>query len=118
MHLTADVALLRQTYSERNVLAQLTAALLRQLGAGDYRIEDDPTFPGRPILTIDTPAGQIAFHLNAEDVRLLDDRKSDSTWDGHAPTAATQRLECLTSMFAAWQQPMRCLAGRPGMADI
>lgn len=97
-----DDAAIAQLYTERNHLAQIVALLLRSTGAGSYTLESDDAIPGWPVLVVDTPAGQISWHLKPEDVRIFDEIREVTVYDGHSKEEAMDRLARLVSVFAAW----------------
>jgi hypothetical protein len=68
---------------------------------------NDPTAPDWPVLYVDTPAGQLTWHLNPDDLDLFthvpvvasDDPAA--RWDGHTTPEKYRRLDALTQAFAA-----------------
>lgn len=60
----------------------------------------DPTEPDWPVLTVETPAGQMSWHVVPGDLDLLGHvplvDSSEVTWDGHTTQEKYGRLDRLT----------------------
>ncbi|WP_160051269.1 hypothetical protein [Nocardiopsis sp. FR26] len=89
-------------YRERARLAAYVAA--RHPSRLAY---NDPDEPDWPVLYVDTPAGQLTWHLNPADLDLVahvpivapDDPAA--RWDGHTTPEKYRRLAALTTGLAA-----------------
>lgn len=61
---------------------------------------DDVAEPGWFVVYVDTPAGQLSWHIHPDDLELFDhvelDRAGEVAWDGHDTDAKYARLACLT----------------------
>ena len=77
-------------YDERNVLAFAFAELARDRGweVGVRFFVDDPLWP---ILYVETPAGQVSFHVPANEVPEGYPEHTKE-WDGHNSTDKLDRL--------------------------
>lgn len=61
----------------------------------------DPTEPEWPVVYVETPAGQLSWHLSPDDLDLFDHvpwlvREHPSPWDGHSTDEKYERLAALT----------------------
>ncbi|MFV2198444.1 hypothetical protein [Nocardiopsis sp. LOL_012] len=89
-------------YRERAHLAAYLAA--RHPSRTAY---NDPQSPGWPVLYVNTPAGQLTWHLAQDDLDLFshvpvvapDDPAAQ--WDGHTTGEKYRRLDALTAALAA-----------------
>ncbi|MBA9003746.1 WDGH domain-containing protein [Thermomonospora cellulosilytica] len=89
-----------EVYRER---ARLVAYLAAQ-HPGDAVISySDPSTPGWPVITINTPAGQMSWHISPDDIdvfppSILRVHPEDprATWDGHTTAEKHERLANLT----------------------
>lgn len=89
-------------YRERNALV---AALIR---VGGYRtwVISAPDADGWHIVYVETPMGQMSWHVHPTDIRLFADvdgaplfssRRDDDEWDGHTTDEKYERLAALAS---------------------
>ncbi|MFG1683531.1 helix-turn-helix domain-containing protein [Nonomuraea sp. NPDC049269] len=62
---------------------------------------NDPNEPDWPVIYIETPAGQLSWHLSPDDLDLFDHvlrvTPDSITWDGHSTEEKYQRLAKLTA---------------------
>ncbi|TMR11043.1 helix-turn-helix transcriptional regulator [Nonomuraea turkmeniaca] len=62
---------------------------------------NDPNEPEWPVIYIETPAGQLSWHLSPDDLDLFEHvirvTPESITWDGHSTEEKYQRLAKLTS---------------------
>lgn len=76
---------------------------------------NDPKLPDFPVIYIDTPAGQISYHIHPDNLDLYADVEQvpgddpRATWDGHDTDTKNQRLALLSKIeraaaAAAWAQ--------------
>lgn len=100
-------------YRERAALVALLAAQYPAVIVSD----GDPQTPGWSLIYVDTPHGQMSWHLSPDDLDLfahvptVDD---GPTWDGHTTEEKYQRLAALTAEVAATGTPlMRSAHGDP-----
>jgi hypothetical protein len=83
-------------YRERAALVAHLAALYPAVIVSDA----DPAAPGWSVIYVDTPQGQMSWHLDVDDLDLfshvptVDD---GPTWDGHTTEEKYQRLAALTA---------------------
>ncbi|MFB6809437.1 hypothetical protein [Streptomyces sp. NPDC056387] len=58
----------------------------------------DPNAPDWPVITIETPAGQMTWHIAAADLDLFEhvERSLDAVWDRHTTEHKYERLQHLT----------------------
>ena len=65
---------------------------------------NDPNEPDWPVIYIQTPAGQLSWHLSPDDLDLFDHvirvTPESITWDGHTTEEKYRRLAKLTSEAA------------------
>lgn len=83
---------LREVYRERaRLVAFLTSIYSCYIGY------TDPDEPEWAVVMVYTPAGQMSWHIAAEDMDLFDGRACDGVgdWDGHTTEEKYQRLEQL-----------------------
>lgn len=75
-------------YALRNdlVLAALTLARAAGLAAGVYI---DPAAPDWPVVIIETPVGQVSWHLPAHPI----------PWDGHTTAEKYRRVDALLAAY-------------------
>lgn len=66
---------------------------------------NDPDEPDWPVIYIETPAGQLSWHLSPDDLDLFNHvirvGPDSITWDGHTTEEKYQRLAKLTSEAAS-----------------
>lgn len=117
-----DVAALR---AERDAAyrgrAELLAVLANVFPAQMH--EADPATPGWPVLFLDTPEGQVSWHINPDDLDLFDtdkyalandeDPAGRVVWDGHTNEEKSRRLHRLATCY----QPIDYLAEMPLGSD-
>lgn len=86
---------LANVYRERAHLVALLAALYpASIG------RTDPDTPDWPVVTLDTPAGQMSWHIAPDDVELfhhLDPDAGQFGWDGHSTEEKYARVRELTA---------------------
>lgn len=103
---TADDTDLNRLYTER---AHLLALLALHYPA--YIAESDRDNPGWPVLTIDTPAGQMAWHLASRDlelfphVRRADNDEAADAYDGHTTSDKLERIRARIAQYPARVNP-------------
>lgn len=94
---------LQEVYKDRNLLVQLAAFLAIEVedwadsvvgyGVG---VGDDPSEPGWPVVYIETPEGQLSWHVPKEEVILPDQCRADKPeWDGHTTEEKQERIRRL-----------------------
>lgn len=83
-------------YSERNLAAMAFGMAAKELG---WRVgwSSDPADPLWPVLVIDTPTGQVSWHIHADEA-TANFEKYEGDWDGHTTEEKNARLH---SYFAA-----------------
>lgn len=89
-------AALDGAYSERN---RLVAALIKVGGYPAVTWEDQAE-PGWWVVYVDTPSGQLSWHVGPSDIGLFLDVPSvigESPWDGHDTDEKYRRLAALTT---------------------
>ncbi|WP_367139257.1 hypothetical protein [Saccharothrix sp. HUAS TT1] len=93
---------LDEVYRERARLAAVLAALFPAV-----LCDHDPTFPDRVMLYIDTPAGQISYHIDRRELDLFDhvpqvdpDSPDAPVWDRHTTEEKDRRLKVLARQLA------------------
>ena len=86
---------LNEVYAERNRLALTLARLAHALGHDAYFAEDKENGPDWCILFIETPAGQVSWHIPWDEVqgRHIMPYRLSAEWDGHTKAQANRRLE-------------------------
>lgn len=90
---------LNVAYRERAHLVALLAAVY----PSQLRENPDPDYPDWPIVYIQTPTGQMSWHLSPADVELFPHVKfgTDAEWDGHSTEEKYARMRHLTAQTAA-----------------
>jgi hypothetical protein len=80
-------------YRER---AELVALLASRFPSVIWRNDADPDWP---IIYIETPEGQLSWHLNFTDMDLFDHvpRVNTNQWDGHSTAEKYRRVRRLVS---------------------
>jgi hypothetical protein len=83
-------------YRERaHLLAHLAALYPSHIGI-------DPSEPDWPVVYVETDAGQLSWHLSADDLPLFAHvPRGEADWDGHTTEQKYQRLDNLTRTVAA-----------------
>lgn len=90
-------------YRERAHLVALLAALYPSSLA-----YSDPDTPEWPVVTVETPAGQMSWHVAPDDVGLfdhLDGPAEGFEWDGHSTDEKYERMRDLTKRVHENRQP-------------
>lgn len=88
---------LTSVYRERaHLVAHLASVYPSAIGT-------DPAEPDWPVVYIDSPAGQLSWHISPDDAPLFAhvDRSESVTWDGHTTEQKYARLDNLTRTIAA-----------------
>lgn len=64
-------------------------------------IGTDTKEPDWPVLYVSTPAGQISWHIAANDLELFKhvNRTSNAKWDGHTKAEAMDRLKSVVKLM-------------------
>ncbi|MEV2277842.1 hypothetical protein AB0I72_19880 [Nocardiopsis sp. NPDC049922] len=91
-------------YRERAALVAYLAALYPAVIVPD----GDPATPGWSLIYVDTPQGQMSWHLSSDDLDLfahVPTVDEGPTWDGHS-TEKYRRLAALTTDQAATRGPL------------
>ncbi|MFI1021275.1 WDGH domain-containing protein [Streptomyces olivaceus] len=60
----------------------------------------DPSEPDWPVLFVQTPRGQMSWHISPDDTDLFEHvpvRAGESVWDGHTTEEKYERLRQLTA---------------------
>jgi hypothetical protein len=83
-----------QVYAERNFVVRLR-------GAGgavglEVGVLEDPGEPDWPVLLVDTPKGQVSWHLTRKEADAAGFGRYDGAWDGHSTGEKYDRLRRLT----------------------
>lgn len=82
---------LREVYRERAQLLGLYVA-----GFGAVFSYSDPTTPDWPVLYIESPKGQLSWHIHPDDKDVFDDFNipvvEDYPWDGHTNEEKYRRI--------------------------
>lgn len=86
-----------RAYRERaQLLAHFAALYPSRLAYSDW---DNPEWP---VLTVETPAGQMSWHINPSDADLFRHVHGDNQlvrdWDGHTTAEKYERLRHLTNI--------------------
>ncbi len=84
-------------YRERaHLVAHLAAVYPSRIGV-------DPAEPDWPVVYVETAAGQLSWHISADDLPLFSHvpRSDGAEWDGHSTELKYQRLDNLTRTIAA-----------------
>ena len=84
----------QEAYFDRNQLAMAFARLAQRRG-WTVGIGIDPDEPDWPVLYVDTPEGQISWHLPRPEIALADWPEYPGRWDGHNVTEKRRRLAAL-----------------------
>lgn len=85
-----------EAYFDRNQLALAYARLAQEKG-WTVGLGLDPDEPDWPVLYIDTPEGQVSWHLPANEVNIEDWPGYEGQWDGHDLAVKRDRLARLIS---------------------
>ena len=91
---------LDEAYFDRNQAVQLLARLAAAQG---WRVglRNDPDEPDWPVLCIDTPEGQISWHLPAAEIIAPDSWPPyPDPWDGHSVAEKRRRVAALIEKLA------------------
>jgi hypothetical protein len=88
----------KQLYRDRAHLIALVANFYRAVGS-----YDDPAAPGWLVVYIQTPAGQLSWHIAPEDEDLFAGMHIQRSypWDGHTTDEKHQRIRKLTGQELA-----------------
>jgi hypothetical protein len=79
-----------EIYEDRNLLAQLAAALAQMLGLASG-VGTDPNEPDWPVIYLDLPTGQVSWHIPQHElVAHLEPYLRD--WDGHSSADKRDRI--------------------------
>lgn len=83
-------------YRERaHLVAHLAALYPSHIGV-------DPAEPDWPVVYVETDAGQLSWHLAADDLPLFAHvLRGEADWDGHTTVQKYARLDNLTRTIAA-----------------
>lgn len=79
-----------EAYFDRNQAAQLLAVLASAAG-WRVGVGSDPAEPNWPVLYVDTPEGQVSWHLPKNEL-MVDLPSYDGEWDGHSVKEKRQRI--------------------------
>ena len=92
--MAATQSIPEEAYFDRNQLALAYAKLAQEKG---WRVGFglDPDEPDWPVLYIDTPAGQVSWHLPVAEVAIQDWPVYEGEWDGHDLAEKRRRLSLL-----------------------
>ncbi len=84
---------IQELYKERNIIVMAMAKMAAELG-WNIGLGIDADAPGWPVLYIDSPAGQLSWHIHERD---LVGNWADFTqpWDGHTTEQKLERLRQL-----------------------
>jgi hypothetical protein len=80
-----------ELYEHRCLLFILLCLTSRRI----TRWKNDPSFEGWPCLYLETPAGQISYHVPAKYLPLFENKiaqDDEYKWDGHTPQITIERL--------------------------
>ena len=80
--MTAARTIIDDVYFDRNQLAKGFATLAIRLG-WTVGLADDPDDPDWPVLVIDTPAGQVSYHIHGDQIDASRWPRYPGHWDGH-----------------------------------
>jgi hypothetical protein len=83
-------------YAERNAVVLAFAAAMEQLGYDVGQIVDEQE-PDWPVLVIETPRGQVSWHMRAEEMPPGVPRHPHD-WDGHTTEEKYRRLDRLVAV--------------------
>lgn len=98
----AGTAALRGVYSERAQLVALLASHYPSYAGSD------PEEPEFPVVYLETPAGQLAWHIAPEDWRYFAgwlDTNESAKWDGHSTEQKYERIRSLIGVPVAGDEP-------------
>lgn len=90
-------------YRERaHLVAHLAARYPSTIGL------TDPSAPDWAVVTIETPAGQMCWHIATDDYDLFEhvERSLDARWDGHTTEEKYERLRALTTLEGGQRCPL------------
>lgn len=81
-------------YTERAHLLAMVVALF-----GGVLSYTDPLTPGWPVLYVESPAGQLSWHIHPDDLWLFDTVPvvADYPWDRHSTTTKYRRVRALVN---------------------
>ncbi len=82
--------MLDSVYVDRNLLAQLVAALARKAGL-HVGIAEDGTEPAWPVIYIDLPTGQVSWHISQDEL-VIQLSTYTQKWDGHSVEEKRERI--------------------------
>lgn len=112
---------LRTTYRQRNELAAVLASAFESVIA-----TNDPQLPGLPVLYVNTPHGQLSWHIHPDDVDTVvavsrspfvanDDPRA--RWDGHSDGRKASRLAAIADQ---WRHDAEVVSSRSkaGPSDV
>lgn len=82
-------------------------ALLASIFPSQMHADADPNTPDWPVLYLDTPEGQLSWHINPADLDLFDteryaaaeDDGARTEWDGHDNAEKSRRLRRLATCY-------------------
>lgn len=88
-----------EAYFDRNQLVLAFARLAQERG---WRVGlgVDPTEPDWPVIYVDTPEGQVSWHLPVADLEVAEWPVYQGTWDGHDVAEKRVRLAKLIKLIA------------------
>jgi hypothetical protein len=89
------LAALDEVYAERSAVV-LAFAQAAQMCGGTVGKLVDPAEPDWPVLMIDTPYGQVSWHLKASEMPA-DMPDYPGEWDGHTTPEKYERLAALVA---------------------
>jgi hypothetical protein len=85
-----------EVYFDRNQLVLALGRMAMRCG-WPVGLGTDPDEPDWPVLYIDTPEGQVSWHLPAAEVAAADWPRYTGMWDGHTVEQKRARLTALIS---------------------
>lgn len=59
----------------------------------------DPNWPEFRVVAVETPLGQMSWHIHPDDMDLFDDDLTEGEWDGHTTEEKYDRLTALGKDF-------------------
>jgi hypothetical protein len=82
-------------YTERAYLVRFLATKY------NARFGVDPNEPDWPVIYIDTPTGQLSWHISPNDMHLFENISHDANvkWDGHTTEEKYRRLHELSVLI-------------------